>query len=290
MKLTTLTGAGALLLLTLSPTQASAESFATCTGYITSVPAVISTQGTWCLSKDVASPMQNGTLIDVVVNNVAIDCNGFKVGGLAAGKGTNTTGISARNRLNVAVRNCNIRGFKTGIDMSGAVVSGGHLVERNRLDNMTQVAVNIEGGGSLVRENVITGIGGTTTGNFSRAMQVGADVDVMGNLIDGVFPGNGTGESTPSAIGIFLYSTGAVIRDNRIRNIDAGEGGEAYGILAVGDGLNRAANNDLFGMNMPNSIGIECSVFDNVSLSDNYIGGFEVGYKSCGNDGNNTIR
>lgn len=287
MKLATLTGAGALLLLSLSPTQAHAESFATCSGYITTVPAVITAQGTWCLSKDLASTMQNGNLIQVNVNNVNIDCNGYKIGGLAAGKGTQTVGISATNRLNVSVRNCAIRGFRTAIDMTG-VNSSGNVIENNRLDNNTQIGANIEGSGSRVRGNTINDTGGTTISNFSRALQVGADVDVLDNLIDGVLPGNGPGELTDqSAIGVFLYSTGAVLRDNRIRNVDAGEGGKAYGILVTGDGLNRAANNDLFGMGVANSWGSFCTYAKSLSLSDNYLGNWNVATIGCANDGNN---
>jgi parallel beta-helix repeat protein len=248
---------------------------------------VITQQGTWCLAKDVSSPLANGTAIDIAVNNVIIDCNGFKVGGLAAGANTNTTGIAARNRLNTTVRNCNVRGFRTGIDITG-VPSSGHSVENNRLDNNRQVGIAIEGGGSTVRRNVVTDTGAGGNSSWARAMQIGENVDVIDNLIDGVMPGAGAG--TPSAAGIYLYATGSVVRNNRIRNV-TGDKGSSYGIYATGAGMNRAADNDLFGMQETSSWGVWCSSADNVSLTDNYIGGFGDGYdSSCSNDGNNTLR
>ena len=81
-----LTCATALLAVYASPALA-AESYDNCTGYIESLPASISTQGTWCLRKDLATGMASGNAIEVKANNVVIDCNDFKIGGLAAGAG-----------------------------------------------------------------------------------------------------------------------------------------------------------------------------------------------------------
>ena len=288
MKLATLTSTGAMLVL-LSAGSAHAESFQTCTGYINTIPATISKQGTWCLAKDVSTANAAGTAIDIAVNNVIIDCNGFKIGNLAAGLGTQTTGIAARNRLNATVRNCNVRGFLAGIDFSGEP-SAGHVVENNRFDNNTAVAVRVEGSGSTIRGNVITDTGEGTVTNLTSAIYVGDNVDVIDNLIDGVQPSTGVGETAPATVGVIVAGSGAVLRGNRIRNLIAPAGGAGYGVYGAGAGLNRAADNDLFGLG-GTSWGVWCSSQDNVSLSDNYIGGFGTGYKSaCSNDGNNTVR
>lgn len=59
----------------------AAESYDGCVGFIDAVPAVITTQGTWCLRKDIATSMSGINAIEIQVSNVTIDCNGFKLGG-----------------------------------------------------------------------------------------------------------------------------------------------------------------------------------------------------------------
>ena len=108
----------------------AAESYDNCTGFIDTLPATISTQGTWCLRKDLGTAVTSGAAIAIATNNVTIDCNDFKLGGLAAGAGTLAYGIRAANRYNTTVRNCNIRGFFFGLQFWG----GGHTVEDNRFD------------------------------------------------------------------------------------------------------------------------------------------------------------
>ena len=288
MKLATLTGTGALLVF-LSAGAAHAESYQTCTGYINSLPATITQQGTWCLSKDLGTPRNSGVAIDIQVNNVIIDCNGFKIGNLAAGLGTQTTGIAASNRLNATVRNCSVRGFLVGVDFSGEP-SAGHVVENNRFDNNTAVAVRVEGSGSTVRGNTITDTGEGTVSNLTTAIYAGDNVDVIDNLIDGVQPSTGPGAGPAGTTGMIVAGYGAVLRGNRVRNVIAPDGGAGYGIYGGGGGLNRAADNDLFGLGGA-SWGVWCAAKDNISLSDNYIGGFGTGYVSnCSNDGNNTVR
>ena len=126
--------------------------------------------------------------------------------------------------------------------------------------------------------------------NVSTAVFAGDNVDVIDNLIDGVQPSTGVGETAPATVGVIVAGSGAVLRGNRIRNLIAPAGGAGYGVYGAGAGLNRAADNDLFGLG-GTSWGVWCSSQDNISLSDNYIGGFGTGYKSaCSNDGNNTVR
>ena len=71
----------------------AAESYDNCSGFVTSLPAVITTQGTWCLTADLATAMTSGVAITIATNNVTIDCNNFKLGGLSAGVDTTTIGI-----------------------------------------------------------------------------------------------------------------------------------------------------------------------------------------------------
>src|SRR5262245_30193474 len=81
---------------------ASAETV-NCTN-ITPVPATITLPGVYCLKQSLTTSIATGVAIEVQANNVVIDMNGFRLGGGAAGLGTETYGIHALNRLNVTVR------------------------------------------------------------------------------------------------------------------------------------------------------------------------------------------
>lgn len=57
-------------------------------------------QGVWRLRADISTAVSSGNAITVNSNNVIIDCNHFKPGGLAAGIGTQAIGIAGFDRLN----------------------------------------------------------------------------------------------------------------------------------------------------------------------------------------------
>src|SRR6187200_130915 len=124
-----------LLLLPAAPIALAAEGYDACTGFIDSLPATITTQGTWCLRKDLSTAIAAGTAITLATNNVTLDCNGFKLGGLSGGADSQATAVSALERLNIAVRHCSIRGFSVGVSLAG-LSTGGHLVEDNRFDQV----------------------------------------------------------------------------------------------------------------------------------------------------------
>src|SRR4249920_3646904 len=90
----------AILLVVAPAVSHAAESYDNCTGYIDALPAVIASQGTWCMRHDLTTSISSGNAISVLTNNVTIDCNDFKLGGLAAGAGTTAAGIYAPNRQN----------------------------------------------------------------------------------------------------------------------------------------------------------------------------------------------
>ena len=60
---------------------------------ITTLPAVITVQGIYCLTGNLSTAMTSGNAIEIQTNNVVLDLNGFKLGGLAAGSGTGAAGI-----------------------------------------------------------------------------------------------------------------------------------------------------------------------------------------------------
>ena len=162
------------------------QSYDNCTGTIDTLPAIISTQGTWCLKQNLTTSMNTGNAITIEGNNITIDCNDFKIGGLQAGLSTNANGIYAFERLNVTVRNCGIRGFRDAIWLNGAATFGA-LIEDNRFDNNTTSAIKIYGGGHLIRANRIVDTGGRPAATQTNAITLQADQSVVSdNVIVGI--------------------------------------------------------------------------------------------------------
>lgn len=144
----------ALAALPATPVPA-AESYDNCTGFIDSLPATITTQGVWCLRGDLSTAMASGNAIQIQNNNVTIDCNRFKIGGLAGGEGSATVGIHGSGRHNASVRHCNLRGFYIGIHLDGS----GHVVDSNQVSDSLHIGIRVGGSGSVVSNNRVLGTG-----------------------------------------------------------------------------------------------------------------------------------
>jgi len=252
----------------------AAESYDNCTGFITSLPATITTQGIWCLDRDLSTAISSGTAITVATNNVTIDCNHFKIGGLQAGVGTSTQGIAAYSRLNTTIRNCNIRGFYRGIYL---LFGAGHLVEDNRFDANTRSGMFVRAYHSTIRNNIVVDTGGSTyvTG-FAAAISVEDGPDVLYNNVVGVSPTGSDGV----AYGIynFVNSEGKII-GNRVGRLAPTGTGAAYGIYNYG-GRSVIRDNSLHGPGTAGSTGIYCS--NNATTArDNVVVRFETGVSNC---------
>jgi parallel beta-helix repeat protein len=268
----------AALALAGAPTPAAAETV-TCTT-ITSLPATLATQGVYCLKTDLATTLDTGNAITIAVNNVTIDCNGFKLGGLGAGPGTYANGIRAQARNNVVVRNCNVRGFAYGINLDGA----GHVVEGNRLDGNTRVGIVVFGDGSLVSDNRVLDSGGAIgTPLQSTAIYTFETVDIIGNTIDGVHDAVGGG-----AVGIYtLGNHGGAIDRNRVRGLTSSTN-FVWAVLNSNPFRISIRDNQLVGVE---GIGVGVSCPDDGSVfSGNLIFGFNDYYISCRDGGGNLFK
>jgi parallel beta-helix repeat protein len=244
-----------------------AETYHTCGTFIASLPTVISTQGVYCLNKDLTTAITSGNAIDITTNNVTIDCNGYKIGGLAAGVGSLTNGIhGGASNVNITVRNCGIRGFSEGILLEGG---SGHLVEDNRLDNNLYIGINLQGENNLVQRNRVFDTGGATTGGTVYGIAVHGDI--VDNIVSGMIP-TVAGGTTLYGIADFLAST--QIHGNKISgltgsssNIGIEANGNAIavsgnvvtasaattgtGILGLGVTNTICSNNDIFKFSTP---------------------------------------
>jgi hypothetical protein len=259
----------------------AAESYDNCTGFITSIPATITTQGTWCLKTDLATAITSGNAITINTNNVTIDCNNFKLGGLAAGVGSQTVGILATSHLNTTVRHCNIRGFYAGIAFAGTG-SGGHVVEDNRFDGNLYIGIDVEADGSTIRRNLVFDTGGSTHTINAEAIYAVGLVDVLDNTISGVLATTGGGGA---AQGIYTYSAGGTISGNRVRGLVGDGAGGSYANYNLFSSRVSIHNNDFIG---PGTQGLHCFTGDG-SFRDNLISGYTASNDFCTDGGGNAI-
>lgn len=197
----------------------AAESYDNCTGFVDSLPATITKQGTWCLRKDLATSINSGSAITIAAHNVTLNCNDFKVGGLGAGDNSNAIGIFADDRVNATVRQCNIRGFRYGTSMSG----GGHIIEDNRFEQNLNVGIYLMGDNNIVRRNSVLDTG-SPTGSEVHGIQ--ASADIVDNTISGFIADPGYA----FVRGVTAYGVGSQIKDNRIRGLPLVDAGEIIGI------------------------------------------------------------
>jgi len=263
----------------------AAESYDNCSAFITSLPAVIATQGTWCFNKDLNTAITSGTAITINTNNVTIDCNNFKLGGLAAGIGTSTFGIAANDRANITVRHCNIRGFIEGIDLLGSS-SSGHIVESNRLDGNTFTGIEVHGDGSVVRHNLVFDTGGNAPGASAYGISTGDSVDVLDNTVSGVAAAS---SSNGNAFGIFTFANASgSISANRVRDLAKDGSGVVHGIFNQGSSRIALTDNHVVGDGSAGSDGLEC-VNNKGRAKDNLLNGFATGITGCNDDGGNVI-
>jgi hypothetical protein len=268
----------------------ASEDYDNCTGFIDSLPAIVATQGTWCLRKDLSTGMTSGRAIDIATNNVTLDCNDFKIGGLAAGLGTFSIGVFAEDRFNTTVRNCRIRGFRIGIVLQGQ--GGGYKVEDNYLEGSRSLGMFIAGAGSMIRSNRVIDSGGSTVSALAveAGIQVGGtgDVDVIDNHVSGVRPPSG---SSRSAAGIYYASgsAGGSIIGNRVSGLVPPGSGRGLGIRSFGSqSLPKrivVSGNILKGSGSSaiDDTAIECfgSGDSNAISVGNVLIGFDAAYQGC---------
>lgn len=218
------------------PQAQAAQGYANCNNFIESLPAVITSQGVWCLRKDLSTGISSGEAISIATHNVTIDCNDFKVGGLAGGEETQAIGIATTaGRRNAIIRNCNVRGFNTGIQLRSG--GDGHLVEDNLVDYSREAGILIAGENNRAQRNRVFDTGGpfkfsvAGRGTFGIALGMRVHGDAFDNVITNVFS---TSDATSVATtGIEVRGTGYDVRRNQVRNLMLrGPHGEMYAIDA----------------------------------------------------------
>jgi hypothetical protein len=221
----------ASLSLALLPRAAlAAESYDNCAGTVLSLPATITSPGVWCMKSDLATAMTSGQAITINSNNVTLDCNNFRLGGLAAGAATATTGIAVMEKNSATIRNCNVRGFINGVYLGGS----SNVIEDSRFDSNMRIGIYVSGYDFIVRRNAVTHTGGTPTymDNYGILAYGGTGV-IEGNFVSAVL-GNTQAYPYAQATGIFVGADHTVIRGNDVSGIVSGADSTAAGIVSGG--------------------------------------------------------
>jgi hypothetical protein len=197
---------------------------------ITSLPSVIDAQGLYCLTGHLSTAITIGYAITINANNVVIDLNGWKLGGQAAGSGTQAKGIYSA-ASNITVKNGVVRGFYDGVFLTGR----GARVEDLLADQNTHYGIHVEGLGALVKNNQIIDTGGSTT--ISNMSCWGISVNGPGSLVEGNMVSGlaAIGNGGESGITVWGNADNSVVRGNTVTDDSRPAGtGSSHGIRMSG--------------------------------------------------------
>jgi hypothetical protein len=264
----------------------AARSYDNCTGFIETLPATISTQGTWCLNKNLSTNMSSGAALTIATHNVTVDCNDFRIASLNTAASNRSSGIVASGRNNTTVRNCLVQNYHWGMSLSGL----GALVEDNRVSGNNFIGIGVTGDGSVIRGNRVLDTGGTNYNWNPRAVGIYTDgeAEILGNLVNGVSATTGTG-AMAFGINPINNPAGSVI-DNNIKNVLGDGVGEAHGISFFGTtGRVAVDSNNLVGTGAPTAIGVYCPASNEVAIVGNLVNGFALPAYQCAHQDANAV-
>ncbi|QSX79286.1 right-handed parallel beta-helix repeat-containing protein [Agrilutibacter solisilvae] len=227
-----------------------------------------------------STAVTSGAAIVIGTNNVTIDCNDFRIGGLAAGVSTDTIGILVNNHLNATIRNCGVRGFLEGIRIAGN--ASGALIEHNRLDQNTDAGITLAGTGHMVRFNRIVDTGGRPASTQTDGIASTADET---QITDNTIIGMTVTENEGDVVGISSFGNASEVARNYMTGLVPDDTGEAFGIsagLSVGSSIHR---NQILSFPDVNGTAILSGV-DNQCSNNNHTG-WDSGIVGCADAGGN---
>ena len=267
-----------LLLSTILLPPARAETL-DCTA-ITTLPYTITAQGIYCLTGNLSTGMIAGNAITINTNNVTLDLNGYKLGGLGGGDSTETNGIYAYQKKNITIKNGIVRGFYQGIfllDDFPYSNSSGHVITSILADQNTQGGIHVDGLGNTISHNIVVDTGGSTVSDIALGITVrGSGAKVVNNTV-----ATTTAQNTAYADGITLTNSDySLIQNNTVSDTisDAGQSAAIYMASSTGVFLrnNNLASAD-YGLNF--SLSSTGKYFNNLTfdVSTLFSGGTAIG-------------
>ena len=238
-----LAAATAILLCVASAIPARADTFDACTGFVDSVPVAITSAGVWCLRQDLSTSISAGAAVSIEANNVTLDCNGFKIGGLAAGHASLAYGVAATDRSNLTVRHCHVRGFHTGIRIEGG---SRHVVADNRVDQSLSFGIQVyPATASVVARNLLYRTGGGSSQSYVFGILAN------GRVVDNVVTGMRARRPDSGLYGIVIDGAPGVVQGNLVNGFElsAMEGGQVGLVrgITVFNSYHRLSDNHVVG-------------------------------------------
>src|SRR5689334_9579842 len=187
---------------------------------IKAVPTIVTAPGVYCLAKNLTTNIAAGNAIEIIVGNVILDLNGHRLDG-TAGLNTLASGVFAREKDNITIKNGIVAGFLRGIDLGNT--SHGYLVEEIRAEGNTLAGIQVVGVGLVIRNNQVVATGnstqaGPTGGNAQGIVASGSSARVINNDVIDVQTQLG---GTTWGI-LFSSAPDALALNNRISQADKG--------------------------------------------------------------------
>jgi parallel beta-helix repeat protein len=166
------------------------------------LPVTISTSGSYRLTGNLSVPVDTHG-IEITVNDVTLDLNGFVISGSG---GTGGDGVSAPNRGSITVKN----GVVKTMGGNGILVGFQSLVQGVHSGNNGLIGIVANGSGSTVTGNTAmnNSQGGITVSGDSRV----TDNNALFNLATGISAGGG------------CAIAGNIVDGNQSKGISAGDG------------------------------------------------------------------
>lgn len=201
---------------------------------ITTLPATISSPGTYCLTKDLATTEPELPAISVLSSDVQLDCNGHRIANTADNKATGIVigQYYGTHPDDVAVEHCQVRGFLNGIvsvDFSDNIRIRDNTITQASFFGMLVKTRRGEVVGNTVQDmrvwrstllgcqTLVTGMAVASPDELSNAY--GRDVLVADNHILDI--GGGCPERQTSALSI-SGSSKAIARGNHVSGLPGG--------------------------------------------------------------------
>jgi parallel beta-helix repeat protein len=156
---------------------------------VLAVPITLDAPGSYCLARNVTTPMKTGVAITIAADGVDLDLEGFTLSG-TGGLGTQALGIASNDRKNLTVHHGTVRGFLAGVTLRQAEpypVAQGLVVSGVKVLSNTYSGIWVEGADNVVTQCTVTSTGrGTAFGPDHDAVgiaAVGPGIQIGGNIV-----------------------------------------------------------------------------------------------------------
>ncbi|SKB07185.1 Right handed beta helix region [Prosthecobacter debontii] len=195
---------------------------------ISKFPCTITKPGNYALVKSITyAPKAGQSLVAITINcdDVKIDFRGNKLSiDRQLSVASETVGIFALDRKNIAIRNGTIENYCRGIFLEGTN-GANHIVENMEITDSTFLGIQVKGKGAKIKDNFVNVVGRANGYTNYTALRYGIFVASTGALVSNnrvLDVTSNTSVNTNSVHGLYLEnSESAIVTDNHIMNTTA---------------------------------------------------------------------